>query len=940
MPQFVVTSPQGKKFRVTAPEGASQQQVMDYVKSQMGGGPGPSPTELEPIGPLPAAGKGVAMGLTDLAGLPGDLANMVIGKAGTDINRLSTMIRDPKKVMEAIKNPEKAQKLLAETESKARLPLGISDIRKGVESLSQAAGMDRHAVVYDDPSQANKYDRPFVVGGEAFASAFGGGRLFRLLEGAEKANAATQTARLGARGRALMESTGATGAALGGGAAATVTDDPKKIAGAEVIGSLISPTALAVRGASMAGKDVSGGLKSLFSGANEFKAAKYLQTTLREQGEDPNKLAAIIRDTQAKGLKLTGGQATQSPVLLELERGFAKRNARFGKFAAQNAKNSMETLRTSADALQATGNPEAIRAAAKLRQAYFDKLLGGKVDQAKVDLLRATAKLSPESKAAAGDVSAQAYDVLDSALKDARKTEKAMWGNIPKDVSAPMTGTMAAAQGAKTTYLPEMAEVPPGLTPFFKAVKGNDGSVSWVSKVANPTTGELMKLRSEALDLSRKAQAAGDWRAAGVYSTIAGKPSTATEAATGVMADLEAVPGISKPLTNARDYSRALHDTFTRTFAGDALAKDATGAAAIEPETLLRRTLGGGAEGANLRFDQLLSAAKFGNERLSQAMQGIQERYLRQSARRLVDPATGKVSEAGLANFQRDNEALLEQFPNLRADFKSVTSAQKALDDAVALRDKATKAMKQRALFGQLIENEDPAYAVGQMLKGNPIANYAQISRFAKAEGPEAMAGLRTSTLEHAFNQAFDNSGELSWTRFKQNLTAPIGRGRVSMMDLMKRNGVISPKDEERLMEIVNRGEEIESAARAGNLDIAPPQEDMLQDLIIATGASKLGKVLSKPMGGTTLVAQSAFTKAGRKLFEKLPNARIMDFIMNATENPDTMAALLEKPVSAQGAKSAMDRLQEALERGGYIPRGPLVSAGIEMTKEQPQGQQ
>src|SRR6185437_4502179 len=460
-------------------------------------------------------------------------------------------------------------------------------------------------------------------------------------------------------------------------------------------------------------------------------------------------------------------------------------------------------------------------------------------------------KLTPESRVVAGDVSAEAFDVLSKSLGKAREQESKLWGEIPKDVPANFNGSMAAARDTKATYLPETEVVPSGLSSYFKSVKANDGTISWVWKLPKTTTGDLAKLRSTSLKLAREAQSSGDWKNAGLYGKVA----------EGALEDLSKIPGIQKPLQNARDYSRALHDAFTRTFAGDVLRKDATGAALIEPETLLRRTLGAGAEGGSLRFDQLLKAAKFGDERLAGAMRGIQERYLRQNARRLVDPATGKVSPASLANFMRDNEALLDQFPNLKADYRDVQSAQKALDASEALRDKATKAMQQRALFGQLVKNEDPVYVVGQALRTNPISNYAQLSRFAKAEGAEATAGSRTSTIQHAYNDAFDSSGELSWTKCKQNLTAPIGKGRVSMLDLMRQNGVISPQEESRLMEVVSRGESIEDALRHGSLEVSPPQEDMLSDLIISTGASKLGKVASKPLGGSTLVAQSAFTK-------------------------------------------------------------------------------
>ena len=126
---------------------------------------------------------------------------------------------------------------------------------------------------------------------------------------------------------------------------------------------------------------------------------------------------------------------------------------------------------------------------------------------------------------------------------------------------------MNAALGAKNTYLTDVSEVPHGLSDFFKRAETNDGRITWTWKNPNITTGELTKLRSRALQLSREAQGAGDWRNAAVYSEIA----------KGALGDLEKIPQIKQPLSVARQFSTSLHDVFTRTFAGDALAKDPTG---------------------------------------------------------------------------------------------------------------------------------------------------------------------------------------------------------------------------------------------------------------------------------------------------------------------------------------------------------------------------
>src|SRR6185437_4298211 len=309
-----------------------------------------------------------------------------------------------------------------------------------------------------------------------------------------------------------MERAAATGAGLGGAVTSTMTDDPKKIAAGEIVGSFLSPTSLAMRVAGAGGHladEGIGAIKSLFTGKSDYKAAKYLQKTLIEHGEDPAKLAQILHANEGSDLSLTSGQWTRSPVLLQLEDQFARRNSRFGKIVEENTKNSLESLRVTADRLQATGDPEALRAAAKLRQTYFDRLLNHSVDEAKADLMKAAAKLTPESRVVAGDVSAEAFDVLSKSLGKAREQESKLWGEIPKDVPANFNGSMAAARDAKATYLPETEVVPSGLSSYFKSVKANDGTISWVWKLPKTTTGDLAKLRSTSLKLAREAQSSG-----------------------------------------------------------------------------------------------------------------------------------------------------------------------------------------------------------------------------------------------------------------------------------------------------------------------------------------------------------------------------------------------------------------------------------------------
>jgi len=90
MPNYLVTSPDGKKFKITAPEGATQDQVLAYAKAHWGSLGGnqpaaPSPAPEQKPGLLTSIGAGAGAGFGEAAlG-----AQQLLGKA------LSTSIRAP-----------------------------------------------------------------------------------------------------------------------------------------------------------------------------------------------------------------------------------------------------------------------------------------------------------------------------------------------------------------------------------------------------------------------------------------------------------------------------------------------------------------------------------------------------------------------------------------------------------------------------------------------------------------------------------------------------------------------------------------------------------------------------------------------------------------------------------------------------------------------------
>lgn len=108
MPRFEITGPDGGRYEVNAPDGASEQDVMSYVQKNMAGQSTPAPQStpnseaVAPQAPKPpavntwadvakSAGAGVMRGVAGLAGLPGDIEKLT--DAGLSYVMPETMAR-------------------------------------------------------------------------------------------------------------------------------------------------------------------------------------------------------------------------------------------------------------------------------------------------------------------------------------------------------------------------------------------------------------------------------------------------------------------------------------------------------------------------------------------------------------------------------------------------------------------------------------------------------------------------------------------------------------------------------------------------------------------------------------------------------------------------------------------------------------------------------
>ena len=203
------------------------------------------------------------------------------------------------------------------------------------------------------------------------------------------------------------------------------------------------------------------------------------------------------------------------------------------------------------------------------------------------------------------------YDIMDNQLRRARAQERSLWRNVPvieqpidPDNIPSFEFSFDEFEGPVETNFLEgwnrlLAPTPEARAVFFKNAPVLKEIDNFVQRKQGEFFGEnvegtlilgsreLTDMRSIALSSVRKLRAENNFdeaRIAGKYADL-------------LLEQLNQLPNESftVPYREARAYSRALNDTFTRAFAGDILQQSAKGGTRDAPELLAERLLRGSA---------------------------------------------------------------------------------------------------------------------------------------------------------------------------------------------------------------------------------------------------------------------------------------------------------------------------------------------------------
>ena len=732
------------------------------------------------------------------------------------------------------------------------------------------------------------------------------------------------------------EAAGATGAATGGGAAELVLPDDKLARFiAETTLGVFSPTRLFASPVMFLRDKLSAVGRTVIPGkvgemAAQNKAASIIGEALNEYGEDP---IALREALELAGIeKVTGptttAAVTESKAIADMQERLIEMNKGLGPEVREIISANIENMSTILKTLTDSGDPELIKTAAQARQRMFDSLLQGRLDVVERRAQEAALNLKSDTPQNRSDISRLAVDLAGEALSDARGVEKDLWSAVERNI--PLSGQddiiADTISQLKAERLLRGDNLDPSIEAFLSDVLKKQNlreSGEFVSENLLFDSNELLKLKTKTLELSRQASAAGDYAKANIYNTIADD----------VMNSLDGLYQGDGSYDTARAFSRALNDTFTRTFAGRVSSSDKSGASRIAPEVAFRQALSGGNEASAMKFQQLANATRFldtqnivsveQSTELADQMMDAQEDFLSLIVSEAVDPETGVASASRLKGILTKNSELFDRFEDTKDRVIEALSSQKSLTELVKSQKQSNIALKQSA-FAKILNVDNPSDAIKKAVNSDkPIAELKRLAKFG-AKTPDAKQGLASAAITYALNSSIKTNGSIDFVSFQQSLDGAIGDSGESILSILKSQNIIDENVVKTIDDVLNAAQAL-SKSQTGAAAVLPSLENanILVNLIARVGGSTLAtgvpRAIGLPLGGASIIQAQAGSQAGRKLLERIPAAKVMSVLADAMVDPKLMKMLLEKPESTKANIKLLKQLHGYLYAAGYL---------------------
>jgi hypothetical protein len=499
------------------------------------------------------------------------------------------------------------------------------------------------------------------------------------------------------------------------------------------------------------------------------------------------------------------------------------------------------------------------------------------------------------------------------------------------------------------------------------------------------TLGEAMNARTTLLNQARQATANNQFQQAHFYSDLA---DAIVEDFGIKAADGKTLTANQQALREAFDFSRAMNDVFTRAFPNVILSRNKTGARRIMPELLSKTAFSGGGDATSVKYNQLEDAMTFvvdnAGANMDETMTGMigsmrasQEDLMRVAFEKLVDPSTGRVSQARLDKFKEEYRNVLfdpegnSKFPMFTSDLENVSAAENMLEARLRLTgdprfnqpganlnvvvDGQTLSLGKRApkgLLDKALQNEisfynsigsdaNPNKLLGATIGSpgarpdNPLKGFRTLIRntkSAESKFPGATDGLRDMVIDraYAYSSGLNEAGEqtFSFSKFNQFLNQPLAKGQPSPLEIMRQEGVVDEGFAVRLNMLMDEGAKTQSAlaqARSGDAPVTDKPVPLLNrgfDTLVYLTGLRLGRAATSmaPGQGQGLAEPMLVGREIMEVFVDVPASKQNDLLLQAAMDPKFFKLLMEKAEPGTSRYvSRNSRLRAYLVNSGFI---------------------
>lgn len=559
----------------------------------------------------------------------------------------------------------------------------------------------------------------------------------------------------------------------------------------------------------------------------------------------------------------------------------------------------------------AVNRDSAVRATIAARQADSERLareqltFGGRVEDAQDFVAQRTAgfsrtldeyvdaaRTSAENKIPRGAMdSVEASTVVARELRRAedlaRAEQRRLWGRIPKgvelDVSA-VRQTIRALKDSATRVTKQ--NIPSVANKFLKATK----------KTGTDRVDEVNALYSAMRDTARNA-VSGDT----VNRDLARVANEIADSVLRALDDIPATTDVNRQIIEARTFSRAMHDKFSRGTVGQLLKRTVRGGQATPEELTLQRSIRSGGDAGAVAQRDIATAVRgtAGEAPVANAT----ENYLRENF--MTKAFLGdSFRPSAAANFVRDNKRLLDEFPAVRQEVEQSIASQQRLGavEKRAPRIAAATDKSPAARFAAASSDRALDQIAGAARPQQAMANLLATAR--KDPTGAALEGIRAAVSKALINRSqrvldiVDDAGNpvaLSGTRLANTLNDEV------FNDIARQ--ALTPGQLARTRIVTREVQKLDKGRLLGAtpaaLEAFEPNT-MLATLVRIVGANA-GARLSRG-GGSSLQTSQIMSGRFRAVLNAVTDTKAQGLILQATQDPAIMRSLL---LNGQDPKNA-----------------------------------